>query len=80
MSQKKVDQYKYEKTHRKEIMRKQKTMHAVRSVVMGVVALVLIGWLGYSAYGVYEDSQPRQEVVVDYSAFEGYVNSLETAE
>lgn len=80
MSQKKVDQYKYEKTHRKEIMRKQKAMHAVRSVVMGVIAIALIGWLGYSAYGVYEDSQPRQEVEVDYSAFEEYLQNLDAEE
>lgn len=80
MSQKKVDQYKYEKNHRKDIMRKQKSVHALRSVVMGVVALVLVGWLGYSAYGVYKDSQPRQEVVVDYSAFEGYLQTINMAE
>ena len=80
MSQKKVDQYKYEKTHRKELMRKQKTMHAVRSIIMGVVAIALVGWLGYSAYGVYVDSQPRQEVVVDYDAFEGYLQTLSMSE
>lgn len=76
MSQKKVDQYKYEKTHRKEIMRKQKTMQVVRNTVMGVIAIVLVGWLGYSAYGVYEDSQPREEVVVDYSVIDGYIQTL----
>lgn len=77
MSQEKVDAYKYEKAHRKEIMRKQKAMHAVRRVVVGAVALVLVGWLGYSAYGVYEDSQPREAYEVDYSAIDTYVNGLE---
>lgn len=80
MSQKKVDEYKYEKAHRKEIMRKQKAMHTVRSFVMGVVAIALVGWLGYSAYGLYEDSQPRQEVEVDYSVVEGYMQTLELSE
>lgn len=76
MSQKKVEQYKYEKSHRKEIMRKQKMMHGVRSAIMGIVAIALVGWLGYSAYGVYLDGQPRQEVEVDYSAFDGYLQTL----
>lgn len=76
MSQEKVDQYKYEKAHRKEIMRKQKAMHTVRSLIMGIVALALVVWLGYSAYNVYEESQPRETVEVDYSAFEGYLTGL----
>ena len=49
MSQEKVDRYKQEKVNRKQIMRKQKLMNNMRKGVLVVVALALIGWLGYSA-------------------------------
>ena len=80
MSQKKVDQYKYEKAHRKEIMRKQRLMHTVRATVMGVVALALVGWLGFSAYDAYMDNQPREEVEVDYTSFDSYVQEISLSE
>ena len=48
MSQEKVDRYKQEKVNRKQIMRKQKLMNNMRKGVLVVVALALIGWLGYS--------------------------------
>ena len=54
MSQEKVDRYKQEKVNRKQIMRKQKLMNNMRKGVLVVVALALIGWLGYSAYDIYE--------------------------
>ena len=53
MSQEKVDRYKQEKVNRKQIMRKQKLMNNMRKGVLVVVALALIGWLGYSAYDIY---------------------------
>ena len=52
MSQEKVDRYKQEKVNRKQIMRKQKLMNNMRKGVLVVVALALIGWLGYSAYDI----------------------------
>lgn len=57
MSQEKVDRYKQEKVNRKQIMRKQKLMNNMRKGVLVVVALALIGWLGYSAY----DSMSREK-------------------
>lgn len=77
MSQKKVDQYKYEKAHRKEIMKKQKTKAMVRRVVTGILCLALVGWLGYSAVNKYQDSQPRETYEVDYDAVNEYVEGLE---
>lgn len=76
MSQEKVNRYKEEKANRKQIMRKQKLMHTVRATLMGVVAVALVGWLGYSAYGIYEDKQPREVVEVDYTAVSAYLQSL----
>ena len=76
MSQEKVDRYKEEKATRKQIMRKQKRMHIVRNAVMGLVVLALVGWLGYSAYGLYEEKQPREVAEVDYTAVNAYLQSL----
>ena len=76
MSQEKVDRYKEEKANRKQIMRKQKRMHIVRNAVMGLVVLALVGWLGYSAYGLYEEKQPREVAEVDYTAVNAYLQSL----
>lgn len=80
MSQEKVDRYKQEKATRKQTMRKQKMMHVVRNTVMGIIAVVLIGWLGYSAYGIYEEKQPREMVEVDYTAVDSYLQSLGESE
>lgn len=76
MSQAKVDRYKEEKANRKEIMRKRKMQDNMRSAVLGLVALVLVGWIGYSAWGVYEDAQPRDVVEIDYDAIDTYLNEL----
>ena len=59
MSQAKVDRYKKEKANRKQIMRKQKMMNFARKAVLSLAALALIGWLGYSAWDMYESGKER---------------------
>ena len=54
MSQEKVDKYKKEKANRKQIMRREKMANLLRKCVVGIVGLILVGWIGYSAYGTYE--------------------------
>ncbi|MGN1266474.1 MAG: hypothetical protein ACI4UH_00920 [Dorea sp.] len=76
MSQAKVDKYKKEKANRKEIMRKEKLANTLRKCVVGVVGLVLVGWIGVSAYGVYEDNQPKTEVEIDYTAIDNLSTNL----
>lgn len=76
MSQKKVDRYKQEKANRKEIMKKEKMQHTIRRCVVGVCALALVVWLGYSAINVYEESQPKDTVEVNYGAVTGYQQNL----
>lgn len=76
MSQEKVDRYKQEKLHRKEIMRKEKIRHIFRRCVVTVAALALLGWLSYSAYGVYKTNQPRPTAEVDYTEFNNYLQTL----
>ena len=72
MSQEKVDRYKQEKVNRKQIMRKQKLMNNMRKGVL----VALIGWLGYSAYDIYESGKERTVSEVNYDAVSDYLNGL----
>ena len=76
MSQAKVDRYKEEKANRKKIMKQEKVKHVLRNLAASAVIIALVGWVGYSVYGIYEDHQPRQSVEVDYSAVDSYLNSI----
>ncbi|SHJ35460.1 hypothetical protein [Hespellia stercorisuis] len=76
MSQEKVERYKEEKANRKKIAQKQKFMNIVRKTVLSLVALALVGWLGYSAYGTYTANQPRSTVEINYDAITEYMSSL----
>lgn len=78
MSQEKVDRYKQEKANRKQTMRKEKTMRTVRGMVAGIIFAALVAWLGYSAIGLYTQSQPRKVAEVDYTAVDSYLQSLNT--
>ena len=76
MSQEKVDRYKQDKANRKQIMRKQRITNFVRKGVLAPVALALIGWLGYSAYDMYESGKERVVAEVNYDSVTDYLNSL----
>ena len=76
MRQEKVDRYKKEKANRKKIMRREKLMSIVRKAVLTVAALALIGWLGYSAYDIYNSNKERVVAEVNYDAVTDYLNSL----
>ena len=78
MSQEKVDRYKQDKANRKQIMRKQRITKFVRKGVLALVALALIGWLGYSAYDMYESGKERVVAEVNYDSVTDYLNSLAT--
>ena len=76
MSQEKVDRYKQDKANRKQIMRKQRITNLVRKGVLALVALALIGWLGYSAYDMYESGKDRVVAEVNYDSISNYLNDL----
>ncbi len=76
MSQEKVDRYKQEKANRKQNMKKEKVKQLFRRCVVGVLGLALIGWLGYSAYNVYDTSRPKQTAQVDYTAITDFQSDL----
>lgn len=77
MSQEKVDRYKKEKANRKQNVRKEKLQNVLRKCMVGVVAVLLVGWIGWSAYGMYETKRPKDEVEIDYSAFTNFTQKLE---
>lgn len=76
MSQEKVDRYKKEKTNRKKIMKKERFMNAIRKTVLSMAALMLVGWLGYSAYQTYEAGKERPVAQVNYDAVNNYMGTL----
>lgn len=76
MSQEKVDRYKQEKANRKKNARREKMKGNMRRCVAGVIGLVLVGWLGYSVYNVYEDNKETPSIELDYSAIDNYMQTL----
>ena len=77
MSQEKVDKYKQEKANRKKNMKKEKLQNTLRKCAVVVVGVVLIGWIGNSAYGTYEAKKPKQEAQLDYSSLTGLSSELD---
>ncbi|MBQ8279085.1 MAG: hypothetical protein IJZ23_04515 [Roseburia sp.] len=77
MSQAKVDRYKEEKKNRKEIMAKEKRQNTLRALVGGVVAVVLVAWIGVSGYNMYQANKPLETVYVDTTAIDDYMTSLD---
>ena len=87
MSQEKVDKYKKEKANREKLQKKEKRTLFLEKLAIGAVALVMVGWIGYSAYGVLTREDPDEEKTVvttemDTTAISDYLSGLaeETAE
>lgn len=80
MSQEKVDKYKKDKANRKKIMRKERAMSIVRKAILTLAALVLVGWLGYSAYDIYDSNQERSVAEVNFDSVTEYLNGLSETE
>lgn len=76
MSQEKVDKYKQEKANRKQNAKKEKVKQIYRRAVVGVTMLALVGWIGFSAYKLYDSSRPKQTAQVDYTAITEYQSEL----
>lgn len=77
MSQAKVDRYKEEKRNRKEIIAKEKRKRTLNKIAGWLIALALIAWAGFSAYGIYKDNQPMETIYTDLSAINDYLGTLE---
>ena len=77
MSQAKVERYKEEKRNRKETMAHDKRKRMVSTAALAVVGVVLLGWIGTSAYQVYENSKPMETIYTDLTALDDYMAGLE---
>lgn len=76
MSQDKVNRYKEEKGKRKQAIAKEKQKKLLRKVTGIIVGVALIGWIGYSAVDLYQDSRPREMVEIDYTAMNEYLQTI----
>ena len=79
MSQEKVNRYKEEKANRKEILAKEKRHKKLMQACVCVVALALVGWLGYSVYDM-ATRPDTSEIAINTTALDTYINDLEAAE
>lgn len=79
MSQEKVDRYKKEKANRKQNMKKQKLANAARKCIVAVIGLLLVVWIGYSAYDLYDSNKEPDQVQIDYRAFDDFSQGITDA-
>ena len=82
MSQEKVDRYKEEKKNRKKIVKKQRFQSILFKTAGTLVAVILVGWIGYSAYdaialGATADSKTYS---MDTTAVDEYLNEMAAAQ
>ncbi len=66
-----------ERAKQVQVMRKEKMMDVVRKIILSVVALALVGWLGFSGYSHYKADIPRPTAEIDYSAITNYMSGLQ---
>lgn len=81
MSQEKVDKYKKEKANREKLQKREKRTLFLEKLAIGAVAIVMVGWIGYSAYGVLTREDPDEEKTVvttemDTTAITDYLYQL----
>lgn len=79
MSQEKVDRYKKEKANRKKNMKKEKLANMLRKCVVTLVGLLLVVWIGYSAYNMYDSNKEPEKVQIDYRSFDDFTQNLTDA-
>ena len=77
MSQAKVDRYKEDKKNRKEIMAKEKRQRTLGALAGGILAVVLVGWIGVSGYNMYQANKPLETVYVDMTELDNYMTNLD---
>lgn len=78
MSQAKVDYNKEQKYNRKKLVKKQKVQRVVGTIAATVVAVALIGWVGFSMYNKQQDGKAAEitKLTLDSSALSDYTSSL----
>ena len=81
MSQEKVDKKKFEKTHRRSLLRKKKLEEFLSIACVCVIAVGIVTWIGFSVFTKVEDSKEAntasQFYEIDSSALQEYLGSLQ---
>ncbi|MCR5451375.1 MAG: hypothetical protein K6F00_01965 [Lachnospiraceae bacterium] len=86
MSQEKVDYKKQKKSGRKEEVKKERMIRRLWAVCAVVICVGLVGFIGYSLYGVIEENRMAAAIEnmkttdIDISAIRDYQNSLSADE
>lgn len=78
MSQAKVDRYKEEKKNRQKIMKKEKRHEYALKAGGVILALVLIGWVGYSGYHTFTNggTAAGKTYSVDTASLDDFMSNL----
>lgn len=80
MSQQKVDQKKHDKANRKSILRKKKIEEIASLVCVTVIAIAIVGWIGYSIYNKAEQTKEANATYeyneITTTAIQDYLNTL----
>lgn len=78
MSQKKVDNYKGQKANRQKNMQKERLSLIFEGVAVAAVCILMVAWIGYSAYAKIVGSQPVTVVdtVIDTASIDDYLSAL----
>lgn len=81
MSQEKVDKKKFEKTHRRSLLRKKKLEEFLSIACVCVIAVGIVAWIGFSVFTKVEESKEAnttsQFYEIDSSALQEYLGSLQ---
>ena len=82
MSQEKVDKYKNEKNHRKEIQKREARVLFLEKLAAVVICIVAAGWIGYSAYSVATQEKEGEVTTteMDITAMNDYLQELSAGE
>lgn len=80
MSQEKVDKKKYDKAHRESLVRKKKFEEAISIVCVSIIAVAIVGWIGFSIYTKAQQAAAENHVYeyhdIDSSAIQDYISTL----
>ncbi len=76
MSQQKVDQYKKEKYNRKKQLEIEKRTQLTYRIAGSIVAIALVGWIGFSIYSRAEANKPASYTEVNMNAINDYMGTL----
>ncbi|MCR1841165.1 hypothetical protein [Murimonas intestini] len=77
MSQQKVDRYKQEKANRQKMIKKQKREILILKIAGSLIALALVGWVGFSVYDM-THVETKQTYEIDTTALDEYMQTLST--